>query len=464
MADEEGKFFRDLPRASEIDLDNSWLYTAQEIESPVEFHETMVPANSLVQQLRDAPVQQMVYSDAINSWWSTPTKIYSPLRQRIYTGAVDTGGVQRVLAMDLRNQQHKSYFINAGAMPALTDDHNAPVFLIPDDKPPIVVYRPTSTSTKLLVRIGVRPHALDTLGEPIEIEWPLLASYPHILRQPGTNNVALLLLQDPPGGFAAWHLIRSTDWGQTWGEPIELFRKHYVTHRQFGSVVHFMTSTHPGHTGNSEIKYFNVNLDTGEIRQRTGTLNPNNFWTVTDENKVGTVPILDSQMDTVYSRANSLPKFQVRSFDVASDGSVAFGPCDINAPLDGVDYSVRKHITGNTWQTEFLVNSGRPFGYTQSLYVGGMTFGANSTEIFLTREEDGVWYLERWLRGTGGNWYKDRVLQQGTTRLARPQNPHFGEGSKWLTLGKYYEYSYLEFGFFNADELVVDKTSGISVT
>jgi hypothetical protein len=464
MADETGKFFRDLPRAGSVDLADSWLYTAQAVESPADFHETMVPANSLVQQFRDAPVQEFVYTDAINSWWSTPTKVYSAFRQRIYAGVVDSGGTQRVVSMDLRNGQHKSYLINSGALPALTDDHNAPVLLIPDDRPPIVAYRPTSTSTKTLLRIGVRPHALDTLGEPIEIEWPLLASYPHILRQPGTDNIAIMVLQNPSEGFPGWHLIRSSDYGQSWGESVELFRKHYTMHRQFGSVVHFATSTHPAHTGNSEIKYFNVNLATGEIRQRTGTLNPNNFWTVTEENKVGTVPILDSQMNSVYSRANDQPKFQIRSFDVASDGSVAFGPCDINAPLDGVDYSVRKHISGNTWQTEFLVNSGRPFGYTQSLYVGGMTFGSSASEVFLTREEDNVWYLERWLRGTGGNWYRDRVLKQGSTRLARPQNPHFGETSKWLTLGLYHEYSYLEFGHFNADELVIDKAAGVAVT
>jgi hypothetical protein len=75
------------------------------------------------------------------------------------------------------------------------------------------------------------------------------------------------------------------------------------------------------------------------------------------------------------------------------------------------------------WHTEDVAHSGRKFGYIDAgFYVGGMAFPerATSGQVYLTREEEGLWHLERWTRGSRGQWTGADLVTPGPSRLARP--------------------------------------------
>jgi hypothetical protein len=40
--------------------------------------------------------------------------------------------------------------------------------------------------------------------------------------------------------------------------------------------------------------------------------------------------------------------------------------------------------------------------------------------VYLSREHDGTWHLERWDRTTAGTWSATPVLDPSTTRIVRP--------------------------------------------
>jgi hypothetical protein len=84
-------------------------------------------------------------------------------------------------------------------------------------------------------------------------------------------------------------------------------------------------------------------------------------------------------------------------------------------------------LRGATWHVDDVAPAGRKFGYIDAgFYVGGMAFPerAASGQVYLTREDQGLWHLERWTRGTTGRWTGADLIAPGTTRLARPWVVH----------------------------------------
>ena len=45
---------------------------------------------------------------------------------------------------------------------------------------------------------------------------------------------------------------------------------------------------------------------------------------------------------------------------------------------------------------------------------------ATSGQVYLTREDRGTWYLQRWMRNESGHWTGADLVEPGPTRLARP--------------------------------------------
>ena len=97
------------------------------------------------------------------------------------------------------------------------------------------------------------------------------------------------------------------------------------------------------------------------------------------------------------------------------------------------------------WLTEDIVGAGTKFGYIDAgFYVGGLAFPDRSPggRIYLTREADGLWYLERWDRDIAGTWAPRLLLPASATRLTRPwavTNPADGLEVVALALERYDE-------------------------
>ena len=115
---------------------------------------------------------------------------------------------------------------------------------------------------------------------------------------------------------------------------------------------------------------------------------------------------------------------------------------------DASTSDARYHVTSlrqGKWRSEDIVGAGAKFGYVDAgFYVGGLAFPDRSPggRIYLTREADGLWYLERWDRDAAGTWAPRLLLPASATRLTRPwavTNPADGLEVVALALERYGE-------------------------
>jgi predicted dehydrogenase len=76
------------------------------------------------------------------------------------------------------------------------------------------------------------------------------------------------------------------------------------------------------------------------------------------------------------------------------------------------------------WRIETVAPAGRKFGYIHAgLYVGGVAFPdrAAAGQVYLTREQDGLWHFELWRREAAGTWRGTALVEPGPTRHTRPR-------------------------------------------
>jgi hypothetical protein len=144
------------------------------------------------------------------------------------------------------------------------------------------------------------------------------------------------------------------------------------------------------------------------------------------------LPVSGAELELVYEAPRDRT---VNLFDVSDGGSfeVAFVS---KVSGDGSTEDARYHVASlrdSTWRTEDVAPAGSIFGYIHAgFYVGGIAFPHDTPggRALVSREQDGVWYLERWDRADGGAWSAaPAVFEPSATRIVRPwpvRNPPAG--------------------------------------
>ncbi len=105
-------------------------------------------------------------------------------------------------------------------------------------------------------------------------------------------------------------------------------------------------------------------------------------------------------------------------------------------------------LRDGVWHCEDVAPAGQKFGYIHAgLYVGGVAFPdrAAAGQIYLTREQDGLWHFELWQRDAAGSWSGTDLVVPGATRLTRPwavSPPAGAVGAVALALERYADDSY----------------------
>lgn len=400
-------------------------------------------------------------SDFVNSWWCAKRSMFSALRQCVYQAGVDAQGTMFITQFDLRRRTADKFRL--GTFEA--DDHNVPAFLLEEDKPPIVAYARHAVENFVRVRIGTARMDLATIPGAAEqqVAFGNATTYVHLLRRPGTDTIALLTRQSD-----GWWFRVSNDWGATWGTARRLHGNSYCTFNVFDGVAHYVMTTHPISDPNNGIRKMQISLATGVITNEAGTV-LDNLW-----NFSGTVIPSASMTYVRQSYDTDAGHNTNRVFDVLPDGSVLAMRLLKSAPELGGQYGVyRRATTGATpssaqspndpqrgWVWEPIVASGVPVGYYQSSYVGGMTAGANSDEVYLAREASGTWSLERWTKA-GGTWSLAETLRTRTdgTKLGRPQVPWGAYGTGLVLILDYFRYPENNFGGYYGDQVVLETAT-----
>lgn len=398
-------------------------------------------------------------SNFVNSWWCLPRSIYSDLRSTIYQGGVSAEGTMQIARLDLRRKMSTKTELGTYEV----DDHNVPAFLIEDDKPPIVALVRHAVEPVVRIRIGAKPHDVESLAgvSEIQVTFPGSCTYAHLIRKPGTNTVALLTRSGTDG----WYLSVSRDWGQTWEAAKRFHGYGYGTFTQHFGVVHYAVTVHTTTGVNSAIRYMRIDTRTGIITNAGGT-EIGNLWAFGD--------VIPSTSMTLSRQSYDIdtPHNSNRTFDLLADGSILAMQLDKTNPAEGGQYGVyRFSTTGATspsssqsaddpqrgWTFESIVHSGVPVGYYQSSYVGGMSAGANENEVYLDREDNGTWRRERWTK-TSGVWALAQTIATyaNGTKLGRPQVP-WGAYGNGLFMGlEYFQYPTDSFTGYYGDQVVYE--------
>lgn len=330
---------------------------------------------------------------------------------------------------------------------SFSDDHNNPSFLMETDRPPVIFSTRHNGDAAVRVRKGTTPLDLDTLGPVVDVPFTGRVSYAHTWRRPNTDRV-ILLTRSTAGDSSVhphrWWCARvSDDYCDTWGAERFLIRwddQGYLQSVLSGDTVHIQASVHPTRTTQQSIWYLAIDLDSGDITHRDGTV-IGNVLAGTD------LPLYSPDLDLVEPIADDTDRTWPEAI-AADSGHVwsQYHPDD----MDGGMYRYA-HWDGEAWVVEDVVPTGGRFTddidpiygeHSKQPYQGGASFDVDG-DLWLGRrrvDTDGWWAIERWERDDGEWSLAETVAQHPTLRLVRPYCPWnraVGPRVTWNTVSTY---------------------------
>jgi hypothetical protein len=328
-------------------------------------------------------LEQHAYNleDCIYSWWTYPIAThYDHLRNKTYIGYTDSEGFSGVASIDNDSGQivKTRLYKNSSA-----DDHNGvAVDVLPDGRI-IAAYSGGHIKTsRMYVRISTKPENIEEFEEPVVIEAGKATTYAQLLQKSGK---LWLFFRTGRQEESSWSYSVSTD-GQDWSEPVEIVSggmQYYlkVMDTTDSNLFRLVMYSNPN-AGDTNIRLGFFDTETGELKRSDGTV-------------LGTTEINKDLFPVIIANENGK---SCRLLDVALTESartvVAFA---VFSDASDAEYRVG-------YYTDKLVSvpvalAGDAF-YTKSVYVGGMAFGEDADEVYLSREEAGRWLIEAY-RGEG---------------------------------------------------------------
>lgn len=375
-----------------------------------------------------APWLGTIAPNAVSSWWTRSTAVYQPVHGITYMTGVSSAGDLIWSAYD-----HKSGVTTRRVLRRIyPDDHNTPALIAPADRPPVVFYTGHNAWNRIYYRISRKVGDWEP-GSLRYLTLPGRVTYAQVYR--GATPDTLLLLTRSGD---EWLIAVSNNYGLTW--RVRSFLRfesgdyaYIITSQLSDGTIRLAAAGHPIRSVLTSIYYGEID-SAGNLRSAEGSTLANIY---SGEG-------LPVSALSALSVVHQLPVgSRARLFDVstAPNAEIAF------AEWAGDDEAEYRCLTceGAGWESSALAPSGRPIGFTYaSRYLGGMMFPNPSTggDVYLTRETQGQWLLERW-RKVDGQWAPEliasssRVLARPTPPLnASPQLPLL-----WLELSKYDHYN-----------------------
>jgi hypothetical protein len=362
-----------------------------------------------------APSVRTSALDVVASWWSVPRAVQ--LGTKTYFCGIDTRGLAEVGCFD-HADSNRSF--QAPIATLIVDDHCAPCIIAPSGQPPLVfyTYHPDQAG-KVYLRRGTVNASWANLADVQSITFTgYAATYAQAFLEPSTNNILLLTRTSE----RYWGFARSTNYGVAWGTPVpQLFdfgvgNKGYLTCQQSGNVLNCVLYGHPTSSVLHDIYFCTINLATGAIATIDGT-EIDNFITPS------ALPVAVTSLSLVRAPGASA---NVRLFDVSvRDGAPEVAFCEWTTDSDArYKYA---YWSGSAWVVRDLCATGAVFGYDATVhYHGGMSFPnpAVGQVLYLSREESGIWSIEKWQSvDNGANWTSTALAASASDKLIRPCCP-----------------------------------------
>jgi len=327
------------------------------------------------------------------------------------------------------------------------DDHNNPALLAVEGKPLVAFYSRHDPDDALRIRVSSRPTDIADWGPEQVFHFNGMTCYAQV-HALGEELHLFTRVDETRWGYA-----RSPDWAQTWTPAHDFLR--FDTDQQVymatallpdGKTMRVAISGHPKEYEKKplhDVWACVVDLQSGNV-----TL-PSSGKVIANLRDGRGLPLDHPDLELVEKTPNDRT---VNVMDV-SDGPVfeiAFTSKikDDHSNRDA-QYNVVAFRDGG-WHRETVAPAGDRFGYIHAgFYVGGMAFPDRTPggQVYITREEGGLWSLERRDRDSSGRWQPKVLIAPQPTRLTRPwavTNPAPGLAVTCLALERYADDSYFD--------------------
>ena len=357
---------------------------------------------------------QPVIEDMAWCWWTRPRA--TRIGNVIYFAALDHAGGMIAARHDLDSKTTQRTRLAQFE----DDDHNNPALVAVAGKPLVCFYSRHDAEEGLRYRISTAALSLDDWHPEQVLGFGGSTTYAQV------HTVGEDLHLFTRVNETRWGWRVSSDWAQTWSAPRDLLA--FDTDQQVYMATALLADCRTirvavsGHPKEYESKPLHdvwaclVDLTTGAVtlpssgetigNLRSGAGLPFNY------------PALELVQRTGPDRTTNL--FDVSSGPVFEIGYVSKIKDDLSTR------DARYHVASlrdGAWRVDDLASAGQKFGYIDAgFYVGGVAFPDRSAsgQVYLTREQDGLWHLELWRRDPGGHWTGTDLVEPSPTRLVRP--------------------------------------------
>lgn len=316
---------------------------------------------------------------------------YSIKNEKVYVGAIRADGMVCIAEVGDGGDR-------ISVWPSSVDDHNSAAILAPAGKTPIVLWVDHAGSSQLEWRRG---SIVDDLTDGWEDRQARTSStsegvdYAIAHHEGGDNAIVFTRV-----GNKAWHFWRTTNWFASMGASTPLFdfgvgNQGYLKTNQVGNVLRVFGYGHPTLSTIPDIFYFEIDLPTGNVRKRDGTVLGNLNGT--------NLPLTPATAEVVYSPSGTR---QATVLDVSDDaGTIAAILLEKNE--NGITGAEYRHLrwTGSAWSSNVICPAGVGFLYSTTNSFGGASFmPGNAEEIYLSRNDvEAVWTFHKGVTSNGGD-------------------------------------------------------------
>lgn len=356
---------------------------------------------------------KVIVPDLAWCWWTRPRAVR--LGNDAWFAGLDTDGGIIAARVDLATgaveRQRLAQFED--------DDHNNPALVVDPNRPLVCFYSRHDAEEGMRVRISARPLDLSEWGEERVLPFSGSTTYAqvHVLG----DELHLFTRLDGP----RWAWIMSPDWGRSWGEPRDFlsFDTDWLIYMPTamladGRTLRIAVSGHPREASQKplhDVWACLLDLVSGEVTSTSGKR-------LANLRSGEGLPINYDRLELV---AKTPAERTANLFDVSNGPVFEIG---YTSKLKD-DFSTRDaqyHVASlrdGRWVVEHVAAAGAKFGYIDAgFYVGGVAFPdrAAAGQVYVTREEAGLWHLELYKRAADGRWIGTDLVAPGPTRLTRP--------------------------------------------
>lgn len=319
--------------------------------------------------------EDLIISNSVYSWWISPH--YLEYEDKIYFTWVNNKAEPHLGVLDDGDfEEHKlGEYKHA-------DDHNAPSIVPPYQNQDGYVFYTGHNEDNTLTYKSLNSFEENDLNFSDNITYSQVHRYEEKI-------IVFTRLEESRN----WAFRMSNDNGETWGNEKILISNSdenqswsYVISELKDENLHFAVGSHPINGMNKSIYYFNINLENDEIKLHDNTVIGNVNDEILDFNPNDFTLVYEVEEDEM-----------TRLFNIGTGEDIQIGIASFT-DVEGVYKSIT--LSDEDIHVEELTRTGLPIEEPSgnNFYFGGMDFSPDG-DIYLTREEDEKYYLEKWIGG-----------------------------------------------------------------